>query len=93
MLLLLFLFQPVSEPRAGIQEEPSPEQLIDTGKESRILAPILTHAGNLFAADGDYEGALAAYAESLPFADQLKDEDPEGFERTRNLFSALNLQR
>ncbi|OQY59001.1 MAG: hypothetical protein B6245_08790 [Desulfobacteraceae bacterium 4572_88] len=43
-------------------------------EDPRIIAPILTDAGNLLAADGDYEGALAAYTESLIFADQLEDE-------------------
>ncbi len=42
----------------------------------RVLTAVMTDVGNLLAADGDYEGATAAYTECLNIADQLK-ENPE----------------
>ncbi len=43
-------------------------------KNPRVLATVLTDVGNLLVADGDYEGAAAAYSEAVIFAGQLENE-------------------
>lgn len=41
--------------------------------DPKILAAVLTNAGNLFASDRDWEGAMATYAEAAEHADAASD--------------------